>query len=157
VGLRQFSRCVDLGKIDLLLWAMQRTPRLDVALQRAQLTRLIASRLLDAEQLEEGLGLQRTVALELRNDPGPVVGEGSLTRPVGAWALELAGQCPGLFVLASGSLTHPRMGRRLDLGAAFPTFSQQELYLGVFLHGVLPLFLRGQNLMVQSPPAVCRD
>jgi len=55
---------------------------------------------------------------------------------MGAWPFELAGKRAGVFILARGSFTHPCTSRRLDLCAAFLTFSQQEVYLGVFLHSV---------------------
>jgi len=154
VGLGELAGRMDLGEVDLPLRAVQRPPRLDVPLQRAQLRGLVAPGMLRAEQLAEGLRLQRVAAFELGDDPGPVVEEGIRARPGGAGAFELAGQRAGLFVLAGGALTHAGAGRRLDLGAAFLAFSQQELYLGVCLHGVLPSS-QGKAAMVQSPPARC--
>ncbi len=53
-------------------------------------------------------------------------------------AFELAGEGAtlqvGLLMVAGGPLAHPRLRRRPGLRADFLTLTQQECYLGIFLH-----------------------
>ena len=51
--------------------------------------------------------------------------------------LQRAGELAGVLVLARGPLAHPRPRCGDRLRAAFLSFSEQEVYLGVFLHGAL--------------------
>ncbi len=146
VGLGEPTRRMDLLEVDLTLGAMDGAPLLDVALQGPELDRLVAVGMLGAEQVEERLGLQRRVAFQLADDPGPALGEGIRARAMRPRAFELAGEGASLLIFAGGARTHPGAGCRLDLCPPLLTFVQQQRYLGVFLHGVL-LFPR------RTPPS----
>ena len=92
VGLRKLARRAHLLRVALLLRAVQRGPLLDMALEGPQLDRLVAAGLLGAEEVEERLGLQGGIALQLADNPGPVVGEGIRARTMRPGTLELTGE-----------------------------------------------------------------
>ena len=77
---------MDLGEDDLALGAVLQPPGGDLALERAELDRLVAAGPALAQQAEQRRGLEGRVALELLDDPRPVLGEGVRPRPVGAAA-----------------------------------------------------------------------
>jgi hypothetical protein len=63
VRLSRHARAMDLGEDDLLLRSVRQPPRGDVALEGAQLHRLIPAGLSLTEDPEERLGLEGRVAL----------------------------------------------------------------------------------------------
>src|SRR6266511_3745636 len=137
---------MDLLKGHILGGARVGTPRGDMALERAQLPRLVARGGALHQFGKQGLGLNGRVAFKLGTHPGPVVGKRIGAGTMGAWLLELAGQSAGTFILAGGADTHAGAGGRLFLGFAFQAFAFHQQYLAVGLHGPL---LRGA--MVGQP------
>src|SRR3990172_325400 len=134
VGLGDATRIVDLRKDHLLFRAVAHPPDGNLALQGAQLTLLVAPRVLLVEQGKEGGALQSGVALELSHNPAPVLLEGIGSGAIAAWLFELAGQIVQMLILASGNHAHSRSGCGLLLSAAFATFSFHQKYLRVALH-----------------------
>ena len=91
VGLRSFTRFVDLRKDHLAVRTILSSPGRDMPLQRAQLALLIPTRVALAQQPEERLALERRVVLQERGDPRPVLSKWVGTRAIRARLLELAG------------------------------------------------------------------
>ena len=152
VGLRPLAGPVDLGEDHLPGRAVLRAPRGDVPLQGPQLDRLVAPRVLVAQQGEEGRRLQRRIPLELRLDPGPVVGEGIAPRLVGARRLQLARQVALALILPHGPHAHPGAGGRLLLGLALGTFTLHQYYLRIGLHGLAPSSREAMLLVPRGGP-----
>ncbi len=148
VGLRRDAGAMDLRGDHLPLRAVLEPPGGDMPLKRAELDRLIATGAAFHQQPEEGLGLQGRVALELRDDPGPLLREGVRVGAIGAGLLHLAGDEGGPLVLPGRPEAHPRCGRRLLLRAAFAAFLRIPAYLRVALHGALL-----SDAMLASPAA----
>src|SRR5579885_239354 len=96
----------------LLLRTMRRSPQRDVPLQRAQLSCRVAARLLRLQQREQGLGLQRWIALQLSDDPGPIGGKRIGPCPMRAGALKLAGHAPGVLVFPGRAFAPVRAAAR---------------------------------------------
>ena len=107
--------------------------------KRADLARLVATRVQRPEQSEQRGGLQRVVALELADDPWPVGCEWVRPRPVAAWLLELAGQLAKPLIGTGRAHAHPGAGSSLLLSAAFGAFSHHAEDLQVAFHGALLL------------------
>ncbi len=125
---------MDLLEDHFLVGTMQCTPAGDMALERAQLVGLIAPRMALTQELEQRLGLQRGIALELGVDPGPVGGEGVGAGALGARCLELAGERAGAQVLAGGGHAHPSPSGRLVDGFPLMSFTEHALHLAVRFH-----------------------
>jgi hypothetical protein len=137
IGLGDLTGTMDLRKDDLLLGTMLDTPGRDMALQGAKLDRLVALRMLGTQQRKERGCLKGGIALQLHDNPWPIVGEWIGAGAVGALVVTLAGKGGEMVILASGTYAHPSASCGEFLGQSFGAFSFQEEYLGVFLHGVL--------------------
>jgi len=138
VGLAEPSGLMHLFKNDLTGGASLGAPEGHVALKRAQLNRLIAARVQQAELVEERFDLERRVTLQLGLDPGPILLEG-IGAGATAWLLELARQLGQAFIFAGGAHTHAGSSRGLFLGFAFFAFVYHASDLVVGFHGALLL------------------
>ena len=123
VGLRHAPGDMLLREHYLPLRPLLYPPGLHVALQGAQLPLLIATRKGLAQQRKQRLRLQGWIARQLRLHPRPVLGKRVLPGAMLPRLLHLAGQLPGLLVLAGRALTHSRPGRRHLLADPFSSFA----------------------------------
>src|SRR5689334_4277837 len=90
VGLSLLAGMMDLRKHDLLFRTTLSTPERNPALEGAELPKLIAARMLVAQQGKQGLSLHRAVAFQMCLYPRPVVGEWVGARAIRPRLFELA-------------------------------------------------------------------
>jgi hypothetical protein len=134
VGLGTNAGVVHLSEHDLTVRAVERTPAGNMALERTELARLVALRMLATEFGEERVGLESGVAFEMGLYPGPVGLEGIGAGAIGARLPELAGEGAPSLVLAGGIGMHAGSRGSLFLGFALVAFTEHDLHLGVSLH-----------------------
>src|SRR5581483_5026512 len=72
IGLAAFAWCMDLFKDDVFFWSVQCSPPGNMSAQRAILRWTIAIRVPFTQQCKERGGLERRIAFELFDHPGPV-------------------------------------------------------------------------------------
>ena len=107
IGLGSLSGLVSLFKDDLLLRPRHSTPSGNVPLQGPDLGRSIATWVLLTEQRKQGGPLQRWIAFELCDHPGPVLLKRIVAGSPGMRTLELRRKLARLFIFAGGALAHP--------------------------------------------------
>src|SRR5205814_1178162 len=109
---------MDLREDYVLRWSVLRSPGSYGVVQGSDLARLVATKVERPKQREQGGGLQRTVTLELADDPWPVGCEWVSSRPVTAGLFELAGELAKPLIATGGAHTHPSTGSCPLLSAA---------------------------------------
>jgi hypothetical protein len=131
VGLRRLAGPVPLREHDFALGPLRGPPLLHAPLQCPQLALLVPIWLLDLQQLEQRLGLQRRLLPQPGLDRGPVVLERIRSRPPLAWRLHLRRQLAGGHVLASCLPVHARLHGGLADRAVLVHFLHQLPHLRV--------------------------
>jgi hypothetical protein len=114
---------MNLSEHDLPRGSVLSSPGGDVFLEGSDLTLQVTTRLERSQQSEQRGGLQRIVALELRDDPWPIGFEWVRPCSVSTGLFELTGKLAETLVRTSRSQAHPSAVSRLFLSAAFGAFS----------------------------------
>jgi len=126
---------MDLSEHHLPRGTVLSSPGGYVYLEGSDLTLLVTTRLERSQQSEQRGGLERIVALELLDDPGPVGFEWVRPGSVPTRLFELTGQLAETLVRTSRTHAHPSAVSRLFLSAPFGTFSHHAQDLQIAFHG----------------------
>src|SRR5712691_7898579 len=116
-----------------------RSPGGYVFLEGSDLALLVTTRVERSQQSEQRGGLERIVALELLDDPGPVGFEWVRPCSVPTGLFKLTGKLAEPLVGSSRPHAHPSPVSRLFLSAAFGAFSHHAQDLQIAFHGAFLL------------------
>ena len=135
VRLAVLRRLPALLEHHLALGTVLAAPAGNVPLQGSHLPGLVAARMALDQHLEQRLGLQRRVALELRLDPVPILGKRIRACTPTPRPLQMARQAAAPLVVAQRPHAHAGARRRQLLRHPSRAFATHQLHLTVGLHG----------------------
>jgi len=130
---------MDLSEHHLPCRTVLSSPAGDVFLEGSNLTLLVTTGVQRSQQSEQRGGLERIVALELADHPGPVGFERVRPCSVPTRLFELTGQLAETLVRTSRTYAHPSAVSSLFLSAAFGAFSHHAQDLQIAFHGAFLL------------------